>query len=140
MSKLSAMSAKGASKVGATASLKKATKKKASKKTPKKVAKEPVSLLAPKKLASLPPLAGVELATTNSGTKYKGRDDLLVARMAEGTQVVVCLQPPRQRLLLLRGAKIRLKTGSLALLLSMRGTQTRLPGKQGCRRFGRRRQ
>lgn len=87
MSKPTATSAKGAPKSGATTSSKKAVKKKASKKATKKGGPEPISPLAPKKLASLPPLDGVELATTNSGTKYKGRDDLLVARMAEGTQV-----------------------------------------------------
>ncbi|WOF75254.1 bifunctional glutamate N-acetyltransferase/amino-acid acetyltransferase ArgJ [Parvibaculaceae bacterium PLY_AMNH_Bact1] len=92
MSKPSATSAKaapksGANKSGAKTVSKKAAKKKISKKASKKEALEPISPLAPKKLASLPPLAGVELATTNSGTKYKGRDDLLVARMAEGTQV-----------------------------------------------------
>jgi len=87
MSKPSATPAKGALKSGAKAQSKKTVKKKASKKAARKGAEEAVSPLAPKKLASLPSLAGVELATTNSGTKYKGRDDLLVARMAEGTQV-----------------------------------------------------
>lgn len=88
MSKPSATSAKGAPKSGATPTPKKAVKKKkTSKKATKKGAPAPISPLAPKKLASLPPLDGVELATTNSGTKYKGRDDLLFARMAEGTQV-----------------------------------------------------
>ncbi len=87
MSKPSATPAKGALKSGAKAQSKKTVKKKASKKAARKGAEEAVSPLAPKKLACLPSLAGVELATTNSGTKYKGRDDLLVARMAEGTQV-----------------------------------------------------
>ncbi len=87
MSKSFIPSAKGASKSGVKASAKKPAKKKTSKKATKKSVPEPVSPMAPKKLASLPPLAGTELATTNSGTKYKGRDDLLVVRMAEGTQV-----------------------------------------------------
>jgi glutamate N-acetyltransferase/amino-acid N-acetyltransferase len=63
------------------------TKPKAGKKSVKKKTLPLVSPLAPTKFADLPPLAGVDLATTNSGTKYKKRDDLLVVQMAEGTQV-----------------------------------------------------
>ncbi|WP_293487778.1 bifunctional glutamate N-acetyltransferase/amino-acid acetyltransferase ArgJ, partial [Parvibaculum sp.] len=36
--------------------------------------------------AKLPPIGGVELGTVAAGIKYKGRTDLLVVRMAEGTQ------------------------------------------------------
>ncbi|MBX3504807.1 MAG: bifunctional glutamate N-acetyltransferase/amino-acid acetyltransferase ArgJ [Parvibaculum sp.] len=45
-----------------------------------------VSPLAPKTYAKLPPVGGVLLGTAEAGIKYKGRTDLLVARMAEGTQ------------------------------------------------------
>ncbi|MEM8758954.1 MAG: bifunctional glutamate N-acetyltransferase/amino-acid acetyltransferase ArgJ, partial [Pseudomonadota bacterium] len=46
-----------------------------------------VSPLAPSHLPALPAVAGVEVATANSGTKYEGRDDVLLARMAAGTVV-----------------------------------------------------
>jgi len=57
-----------------------------------------VSPLAPKSFPEMSSMGGVQLATINSGTKYKDRDDLLVVRLAEGTQVGVFL--PLQRLLL----------------------------------------
>ncbi|WP_029010646.1 bifunctional glutamate N-acetyltransferase/amino-acid acetyltransferase ArgJ [Azospirillum halopraeferens] len=47
----------------------------------------PVSPLAPSAFPTLPPLAGVRLATANSGIRYKGRDDLLVAVLDPGTTV-----------------------------------------------------
>ncbi len=46
-----------------------------------------VSPLAPKTHAALPAIGGVEIGTAEAGIKYKGRTDLLVVRMAEGTQV-----------------------------------------------------
>ncbi|HEX4860446.1 MAG TPA: hypothetical protein VFV07_04360, partial [Rhizomicrobium sp.] len=46
-----------------------------------------VSPLAPKSFASLPPLAGIRLATGQAGIRYKDRTDVLVAVLAPGTQV-----------------------------------------------------
>ncbi|HEY4345185.1 MAG TPA: bifunctional glutamate N-acetyltransferase/amino-acid acetyltransferase ArgJ [Parvibaculum sp.] len=51
----------------------------------KKKAAAKVSPLAPKSFAKLPPLAGVEIGTAATGIKYKGRDDVLVIRLPEGT-------------------------------------------------------
>ena len=45
-----------------------------------------VSPLAPKEFAELPPLAGVKLAATSAEIKYKGRKDLLLMTLDEGTQ------------------------------------------------------
>lgn len=53
-------------------------------KTPKKGGHK-VSPLAPKTYAKLPPLDGVEIGTAATGIKYKGRDDVLVIRLPEGT-------------------------------------------------------
>jgi glutamate N-acetyltransferase/amino-acid N-acetyltransferase len=47
----------------------------------------PVSPLAPATIAALPPLAGVEMAVTNSGTRYQGRPDLLLMTFAADTTV-----------------------------------------------------
>jgi glutamate N-acetyltransferase/amino-acid N-acetyltransferase len=44
-----------------------------------------ISPLAPKTYASLPPLAGVRLASHACGIRYQGRDDLMVAELAPGT-------------------------------------------------------
>ena len=47
----------------------------------------PVSPLAPKKFPKLPPIAGVTLKALASGSRYKGRDDLLLVTMPAGTTV-----------------------------------------------------
>ncbi len=46
-----------------------------------------LSPLAPRIFASLPPLAGVRLATGQAGIKYRDRADLLLVVMAPGSQV-----------------------------------------------------
>jgi len=47
----------------------------------------PVSPLAPKKTPKLPPLDGVVFATAEAGIRYKGRTDVLLVSMPEGTAV-----------------------------------------------------
>jgi len=47
----------------------------------------PVSPLAPKDGPRLPPIPGVEIAVGNSGTRYKGRADVLLMRFPKGTTV-----------------------------------------------------
>ena len=44
-----------------------------------------VSPFAPEKLAKLPPIEGVRFATAEAGIRYKGRTDLMVACLDEGT-------------------------------------------------------
>ncbi len=92
-----AVKAKPAKKVAAKKAKPKAVAKKvapkkkaASKKAPvKKVvvkkAEHKVSPLAPKSYQKLPPIDGVVLGTAAAGIKYKGRDDVLVIRLPEGT-------------------------------------------------------
>jgi len=46
-----------------------------------------VSPLAPKSFPTLPPLAGVRLATVAAGIRYKQRTDVMMAVFAPGTQV-----------------------------------------------------
>ena len=43
------------------------------------------SPFAPKSFAKLPAIAGIELGTGNTGIRYQGRDDVLLATFAEGT-------------------------------------------------------
>jgi len=62
-----------------------ALKKPAVKKAAAKKTKHKVSPLAPKSYAKLPPIAGVSLGTAAAGIKYKGRDDVLVISLPEGT-------------------------------------------------------
>ncbi len=47
----------------------------------------PVSPLAPKRQPKVPPVAGVRFATAEAGIKYKGRTDVWLALLDEGTQV-----------------------------------------------------
>jgi len=44
-----------------------------------------VSPLAPAAFPDLPVIAGVQFATTNTGMRYKGRDDLMLAVLKDGT-------------------------------------------------------
>ncbi len=46
-----------------------------------------VSPLAPESFPTMPPIAGVELATHAAGIKYEARADLFLATLAEGTTV-----------------------------------------------------
>ena len=46
----------------------------------------PVSPLAPKALPAMPPVAGVRFAAGEAGIKYKGRTDVMLALLAEGTE------------------------------------------------------
>ena len=48
---------------------------------------ENISPLAPAQFPSLPPIAGVKLATAHCGIRYKGRTDLMVAVLDPGTTV-----------------------------------------------------
>ncbi len=47
----------------------------------------PKSPLAPEGFPELPAIAGVDLATTAAGVRYKSRDDVLLMRFCEGTRV-----------------------------------------------------
>ena len=47
----------------------------------------PISPLAPKSYAELPPVAGVRFATAEAGIKYAGRTDVLLALFDKGTEV-----------------------------------------------------
>jgi glutamate N-acetyltransferase / amino-acid N-acetyltransferase len=46
-----------------------------------------VSPLAPERFPDLPEIAGIRLATGATGTRYKGRDDLMLAELAPGSTV-----------------------------------------------------
>ena len=61
------------------------TKAVAKKSAAKPAKTHPVSPLAPKSFANLPPLAGVRLATGEAGVRYHGRPDVLLSIFAPGT-------------------------------------------------------
>ena len=51
----------------------------------------PVSPLAPAESPRLPAIAGVTLAAANTGIRYKGRPDVLLALLNKGTTAAGCL-------------------------------------------------
>jgi glutamate N-acetyltransferase/amino-acid N-acetyltransferase len=55
-------------------------------KSPHSAKSPPVSPLAPKVQAELPPIRGVGLATAQAGIRYSGRTDVLYVALAEGTE------------------------------------------------------
>ena len=56
-----------------------------------------VSPLAPAAVPALPPLGGVALATAETGIRYKGRPDVLLAVMDPGTTVAGCFTLSKSR-------------------------------------------
>ncbi len=63
----------------------KSTAKPEKKAKPRKAPVPNISPLAPDSFPDLPPVAGVSLGTARTGSKYKGRDDLMVAHLAKGS-------------------------------------------------------
>ena len=59
------------------------------------MAKPPRSPLAPKRFAKLGPIAGVRLGALAAGVRYRGRTDLMMAKLAPGTTVAGVLTQNR---------------------------------------------
>jgi glutamate N-acetyltransferase/amino-acid N-acetyltransferase len=91
----------------------------------------PVSPLAPKSCASLPPLAGVRLATGEAGVRYKDRTDVLVAVLAPGTQVAGVLTKSKTASAPVDWCRAQLKTGGARALVVNSGNANAFTGKAG---------
>jgi glutamate N-acetyltransferase/amino-acid N-acetyltransferase len=105
----------------------------AQKKTAKTAAKasHAVSPLAPKTLAALPPLAGVRLSTGQAGVRYKDRTDVLVAVLAQGTQVAGVFTKSKTASAPVDWCKAQLKSGSARALVVNSGNANAFTGKAG---------
>jgi glutamate N-acetyltransferase/amino-acid N-acetyltransferase len=103
------------------------------KKTTKSAAKaaHPVSPLAPKSFASLPPLAGVRLATGQAGVRYKDRTDVLVAVLSPGTQVAGVFTKSKTASAPVDWCKAQLKGGNARALVVNSGNANAFTGKAG---------
>ncbi|MFO1034395.1 MAG: bifunctional glutamate N-acetyltransferase/amino-acid acetyltransferase ArgJ [Hyphomicrobiales bacterium] len=91
----------------------------------------PVSPLAPKDSPRLPALAGVELAALATGIRYKGRPDVLLALMPEGTTAAGCLTTSKSSSAPVDWCRASLKQGSARALLVNAGNANAFTGKKG---------
>lgn len=89
------------------------------------------SPLAPTSFPDLPPIAGVRLATMNSGLRYKGRDDLLLVEMDAGTTVAGTLTRSLTRSAPVEQCARALKGGSARALVVNAGNANAFTGKAG---------
>jgi glutamate N-acetyltransferase/amino-acid N-acetyltransferase len=91
----------------------------------------PVSPLAPKTIAKLPPLAGVRLATGEAGIKYRGRTDVLLVTLARGTRVAGVFTRSKTAAAPVDWCKEQLAGGSARALVVQSGNANAFTGKAG---------
>jgi glutamate N-acetyltransferase/amino-acid N-acetyltransferase len=108
------------------------------KETPSKVPKAsarpvspPISPLAPARFATLPPLAGVRLATGEAGIKYKNRTDVLLAVLAPGTQVAGVFTRSKTASAPVDWCRTQLKHGGARALVVNSGNANAFTGQAG---------
>ncbi|MCW2245882.1 glutamate N-acetyltransferase/amino-acid N-acetyltransferase [Azospirillum fermentarium] len=90
-----------------------------------------VSPLAPSAFPELPALDGVRLATANSGIRYKGRDDLLLAVMDPGTTVAGVLTRSLAASAPVEWCRMALPHGLARALVVNAGNANAFTGKAG---------
>ncbi len=94
----------------------------------KTTAKSP---FAPEKLPRLDPLEGVRFATAEAGIRYKGRTDLLVAVMDEGTTAAGVLTQSKTASAPVLWCRKSLKKGKARILVVNSGNANAFTGKKG---------
>ncbi len=90
-----------------------------------------VSPFAPKSLAKLPPIEGVRFATAQAGIRYKGRTDLLVAVMDEGTVAAGVLTQSKTASAPVLACRKHLKRGTARILVVNSGNANAFTGQKG---------
>ena len=90
-----------------------------------------ISPFAPKTLAQLPPIDGVAFATAEAGIKYKGRTDLMVARLAEGTTSAGVLTRSKTCSAPVLWCRESLKSGKARAVVVNSGNANAFTGKRG---------
>ncbi len=91
----------------------------------------PLSPMAPKKLAKLPPLAGVRLATAEAGVGYRGRTDVLLVTLAEGTEVAGVFTQSKTAAAPVDWCKKQLASGRARALVVNSGNANAFTGEAG---------
>ncbi|MGV8998051.1 MAG: bifunctional glutamate N-acetyltransferase/amino-acid acetyltransferase ArgJ [Parvibaculaceae bacterium] len=109
-----------------------AVKKPAAKKpVSKKKAASPVSPLEPKKSPKLPPLDGVDIGTAATGIKYKGRDDVLVIRLPDGTTAAGVFTTSKTASAPVESSRLHVKDGKARVVVVNSGNSNAFTGKAG---------
>jgi glutamate N-acetyltransferase/amino-acid N-acetyltransferase len=91
----------------------------------------PKSPLAPKIYPSLPPLAGVRLATGQAGIKYKDRTDVLMVVLSPGTQVAGVLTQSKSPSAPVDWCRKQLPAGTGRVLVVNSGNANAFTGRAG---------
>jgi glutamate N-acetyltransferase/amino-acid N-acetyltransferase len=96
------------------------------------MAKTPTkSPFAPKTLVELAPIDGVRFATAEAGIRYKGRTDLMVAMMDEGTTAAGVLTQSKTASAPVLWCRKSLKKGKARILVVNSGNANAFTGKKG---------
>ncbi|HTT85410.1 MAG TPA: bifunctional glutamate N-acetyltransferase/amino-acid acetyltransferase ArgJ [Rhizomicrobium sp.] len=95
------------------------------------VSAPPVSPLAPRNIPVLPPLAGVRLATGAAGIRYHGRNDLMLAVLAPGTQVAGVFTRSRTAAAPVEWCRAQLSRQSARALIANSGNANAFTGAAG---------
>ncbi|PVB61551.1 bifunctional glutamate N-acetyltransferase/amino-acid acetyltransferase ArgJ [Labrenzia sp. 011] len=90
-----------------------------------------VSPLAPKSYPHMPEIEGVQFATASAGIKYKGRTDVLLATVCEGTAVAGVFTRSRCSSAPVDWCKDRIGAGRARALLVNSGNANAFTGKKG---------
>src|ERR1700744_1495902 len=93
--------------------------------------KHKVSPLAPSRYPTLPPLAGVRMATMAAGIRYAQRTDVLLAVLAPGTQVAGVFTKSKTCSAPVVWCRDKLKGGSARVLVVNSGNANAFTGKVG---------
>ncbi|HSM95560.1 MAG TPA: bifunctional glutamate N-acetyltransferase/amino-acid acetyltransferase ArgJ [Rhizomicrobium sp.] len=91
----------------------------------------PLSPLAPAKFPTLPPLAGVQLATGEAGVRYKDRTDVLLVTLAPGTQAAGLFTKSKTSSAPVDWCRANLKSGGARALVVNSGNANAFTGKAG---------
>ena len=95
--------------------------------------KTTVSPFAPKRFARMPKVDGIALASVATGSRYQGRDDLLVARFAPGTHVAGVFTTSKTTSAAVDLSRAHLANGKARALVVNAGIANAFTGKAGAR-------
>src|ERR1043165_4115170 len=90
-----------------------------------------ISPLAPKDVPDMPAIAGVRLATAAAGIRYKGRTDVLLAVLDEGTSVAGVFTKSKCPSAPVEWCRAKLKRGRARALVVNSGNANAFTGKTG---------